>query len=301
MEYRRLGQSDLQVSSIGLGCVTFGREIDAAASFQIMDFAVERGITLFDTAMAYADGASETVIGDWLSARGTRQKIVLATKVGETLTRQRVLKACEDSLKRLQTDVIDLYQLHDWDQTTPLDETLAALDGLVQQGKVRYVGVSNFAAWQMCKALWRQDVSGWQRLEAVQSPHSLVVRGIESEIMPLCADQNVGLITFSPLGAGFLTGKYRQGTPVPAGTRFDQFPVHERLFFSARNFEILERLRTTAESMGRIVIELALSWALSRQGVASVLVGARSPAQVQQAFDAEALDIDEATLAALGA
>lgn len=313
MEYRRVGQSDLQVSSIGLGCVTFGREIDADTSFEIMDCALEHGITLFDTAMAYGDGASEEVVGKWLSARGNRggrggrggrgarERIVLATKVGETLTRERILRACDDSLKRLQTDVIDLYQLHDWDATTPLDETFAALDELVQQGKVRHVGVSNFAAWQLGEAISRQEANGWQRLEAIQSPYSLVVRGIESAIIPFCDDQNVGLITFSPLGAGFLTGKYAKGGQVPAGTRFAQFPAHERLFFSDRNFQILDRLRTAADSLGRSMIELALSWVLCKPGVASVLIGARSPAQVQQAFDAEALDIDDATLVAIGA
>ena len=166
---------------------------------------------------------------------------------------------------------------------------------------MRYVGVSNFAAWQLCKAMWTQDVKGFKRLEAIQSPYSLVVRGIESEIMPLCADQDVGVVTFSPLGAGFLTGKYRKGEPTPPGTRFDQFPDHERLFFSDRNFEIVETLRSKAESLGVPMPQLAFAWAMRQPGISSVLAGARTAAHVQQAIDAEAIDLDETTLAELGA
>ncbi|MCB0114193.1 MAG: aldo/keto reductase, partial [Caldilineaceae bacterium] len=175
MEYRKLGRTELSVSSIGLGCVTFGREIDEDASFVVMDRALERGITLFDTAEAYAKGSSETVVGRWLADRGVRDQIVLATKVSGVLTRDRVISSAEASLQRLQTDVIDLFQVHHFDAKTPLNETLEALDALVKAGKVRYIGCSNYAAWQLCKSLWQQDVHDWARFESVQPNYNLVV------------------------------------------------------------------------------------------------------------------------------
>ena len=174
-----------------------------------MDRAVAAGITLFDTAEAYAGGQSEEIVGRWLAERGARDEIVLTTKVRPPLGRSRVLESAEISLRRLRTDVIDLFLLHSWDPAAPLDETLEGLDALVRQGKARAVGCSNVAAWQLCKALWRQDVRGWSRMEAVQENYNLVVRDIERELLPLCADQQVGVITYSPLGGGFLTGKYR--------------------------------------------------------------------------------------------
>lgn len=165
MEYRQLGKTDLQVSSIGLGCGTFSREIDEAASFTVMDRAFERGITLFDTAEDYNSGGSETVVGRWLADRGTRDEIVLATKVRTNLTRKRVIASAEASLRRLQTETIDLFQVHDWDGDVPLAETLEALNTLVEEGKVRHIGCSNYDAWQLCKALWQADVNGWTRME----------------------------------------------------------------------------------------------------------------------------------------
>src|SRR5262245_46415425 len=214
--YRQLGKSALQVSSIGLGCVTFGREIDQATAFTVMDRALERGVTLFDTAEAYAGGRSEEVVGRWLAERGHRDRLVLATKVAGTLNRARVLTSAEASLRRLQTDRIDLFQVHHWDKTTPLEETLEALDLLLVQGKARAIGCSNYAAWQLCKALWRQEVHGWGRFESVQPNYNLVVREIETELLPLCADQQVSVLSYSPLGTGFLTGKYSQGGSIPA-------------------------------------------------------------------------------------
>src|SRR5580765_1174380 len=232
MEYHSLGRTDLQVSAIGMGCVTFGREIDEPTSFAVMDRGLEHGMTLFDTAEVYAGGRSEEIIGRWLAARKTRNRIVLATKVAGALTREHVLAAAETSLRRLQVDTIDLYQLHRWDPEVPLEETLAALNDLVASGKVRYIGASNYAAWQLCKALWKQDVNGLARMESVQESYSLVARQIEREMMPLCADQQVGVIGFSGLGAGFLTGKYRQGQPIPPNTRFDTVPGHHEPYFT---------------------------------------------------------------------
>ncbi len=287
MNYRTLGKSDLQVSSIGLGCVTFGREIDEETSFAVMDHAIERGITLFDTAEAYAKGASETTVGRWIKARGTRDKIVLGTKVTPPLDPARIQAAVEDSLRRLQVDVIDLYQLHAFDKNTPLEDTLGALSRLVEQGKIRYLGCSNFAAWQLCKALWKADVAGLPRLESVQPNYNLAIRDIETELLPFCADQEIGVITYSPLGAGFLTGKYTRDKTAPAGTRFDIMPGHWGVYDSERSFQRMEKLRELAAASGNSMIHLALAWVIGQPGVTSVLIGCRNTAQVDQAFEAE--------------
>jgi aryl-alcohol dehydrogenase-like predicted oxidoreductase len=287
MNYRTLGKSGLKVSSIGLGCVTFGREIDEATSFQVMDHAIERGITLFDKAEAYAKGASETTVGNWIKSRGLRDKIVLATKVTPPLDAARIQTAVEDSLRRLQVDVIDLYQLHAFDKNTPLEETLATLAKLVEQGKIRYLGCSNFAAWQLCKALWKADVAGLPRLESVQPNYNLAIRDIETELLPLCADQEIGVITYSPLGAGFLTGKYTRDKTAPAGTRFDIMPGHWNVYDSERSFQRMEKLRELAAASGSTMIHLALAWVIGQPGVTSVLIGCRNTAQVDQAFEAE--------------
>jgi 1-deoxyxylulose-5-phosphate synthase len=300
MEYRKLGRTDLSVSSIGLGCVTFGREIDEEASFVVMDRALEVGITLFDTAEAYAKGGSETVVGRWLASRGVRDKIVLATKVSGVLTKERVITSAEESLQRLQTDVIDLFQVHHFDTKTPLNETLEGLDALVKAGKVRYIGCSNYAAWQLCKALWQQDVHARARFESVQPNYNLVTRGIEEELLPLCADQQVGVISYSPLGAGFLTGKYRQGGPLPEGTRFDVIPGHQNIYFHDEKFRIMEGLRTLSQESGMSMIRLALAWVIGRPGITSVLVGARSIAHIEQAFEAEATKLSSELLQKLG-
>jgi aryl-alcohol dehydrogenase-like predicted oxidoreductase len=289
MEYRTLGRSDLRVSAIGLGGATFGREIDERAAFEVLDRALERGVTLFDTAAAYSNGASETIVGRWLASRGVRRQIVLATKVAPPLDRAHVLASAEASLRRLQVDAVDLFQLHSWDPRTPLEETLGALQALAEQGKARYVGCSNFAAWQACKALWRQELRGWARLESVQPVYNLALREIERELLPFAADQELGVITYSPLGAGFLTGKYRQGGPVPGGTRFEIVPGHQDIYFSDASFAAMERLRTKAAELGMPMARLGLAWVLNRPGITTTLVGARSLGQVDQAFEAAEL------------
>ncbi|HMO57146.1 MAG TPA: aldo/keto reductase [Roseiflexaceae bacterium] len=299
MRSNKLGNSDLHVSSIGLGCVTFGREIDRDTAFAVMDRAMAAGITLFDTAEVYAAGRSEQIVGEWLAARGTRRQIVVATKVAGSLSYERVITSAEASLRRLQIDTIDLFQLHRWDPEIPLDETLAALDQLVQRGLVRYVGCSNYAAWQICKALWRQDVAGYAPFVAAQLNYSLAMRGIEDEHLPLCADQQLGVLAYSPLGAGFLTGKYAPGAPIPAGTRFDVVPGHEVGYFTTRNFAMLDLLRERATAWGTTMPQLALAWAFSRPGITSTLIGSRSPAHVDQALQAATLNLSSAQLAEL--
>lgn len=299
MEYRILGNTDLQVSSIGLGCVTFGREIDEPAAFEVMDRAVERGINLFDTAEAYAAGASEAVIGRWLASRGGRDKLVLATKVTGPLTRERILSSAEESLRRLQTDRIDLFQLHHWNREAPLAETLEALDELVQQGKVRYIGCSNYSADNLREALEIQTAQDWATMASVQPHYNLVARQIEEDLVPLCQERQVGVLSYSPLGAGFLTGKYTREKLIPAGTRFDVIPAHQDIYFTEENFRILDRLRAEAKASGISMIQLALGWALNQPGITSVLIGARKLSHVDQAFEAEARELNLELLARL--
>ena len=289
MEYRQLGKTDLKVSSIGLGCVTFGREIDQDMSFKVMDRALERGIRLFDTAEVYGHGNSEQVIGNWMADRGTRDQIVLATKVHGTLTRERVLSSADESLERLQTDCVDLFQVHLWDPVTPLEETVEALHTLVEQGKTRYIGCSNYSAWQLCKALRLQDANGWSEMASVQPNYNLVTRDIEQDLLPLCVDQQVGVTSYSPLGAGFLTGKYREGAPPPIGARFEVMPGHQDIYFYKEKFRIMEGLRAKSQELGISMIHLALAWAFGQPAITTVLAGARSPGHVDQAFTAEAM------------
>ena len=291
MEIRQLGKSELQVSSIGLGSVTFGREIDAQTAYSIIDYALEREINLIDTAEAYSAGGSETVLGEWLSRGSNRQKVVLATKVGPPLGVERIQQAAEDSLRRLQTDVIDLYQLHSFDDNTPIEETLEALNRLVEQGKVRYIGCSNFAAWQLCKALWKAEVNGWAAMVSVQPNYNLAVRDIEAELLPFCADQNLGVISYSPLGAGFLTGKYHKTWTAPEGTRFDVIPDHWDIYENDLSMRRMEGLRTVAAETGISMVQLALAWAIGQPGITTVLIGCRKLSHVDQAFEAEAMGL----------
>ena len=204
MQYQQLGQSDLTVSQVGMGCVTFGREINERTSLEILDHAFDRGITLFDTAEAYGGGASEEILGKWMALRGTRDKLVLASKVSGTLSYDRIVSSANESLRRLGVNHIDLFQLHVWDEITSLEESLRALSDLQQQGKVRYVGCSNYNAEQLARALAIAHENGWHRMESIQPPYNLVQREIEADILPLCIDQQLGVISYSPLGAGFL-------------------------------------------------------------------------------------------------
>ncbi|MFZ5916540.1 MAG: aldo/keto reductase [Chloroflexota bacterium] len=299
MEYRSLGHTDLRVSSIGLGSATFGREIDQATSFEVMDHALARGINLIDTAEIYGAGRAEEVVGHWLADRGARDKIVLATKVHAPLTREHILTSAAASLQRLQTGCVDLFQLHLWDADVPLEETLQALQTLIQRGMARHVGCSNFTAAQLRRALDLQERNGWARMASVQPNYNLVVRDIEAELLPLCAAQKVGVISYSPLAGGFLTGKYHQGGGIPQGTRMDVVPLMQKLYFHPDGFRIMEGLRAKAAELGATMIQLALAWAMSQPGITTVLAGARHTRHVDQAFEAEAMNLSPALRAEL--
>lgn len=284
MEYKNLGHSELSVSQIGMGCVTFGREVDRQTSLSILDHAFECGITLFDTAAAYGQGASESVLGDWMASRGVRDQVVLATKVAGTLTRERIISSADASLQRLRTDRIDLFQTHIWDESTPLEETLSALTQLVDQGKVREIGCSNYSLDQLSTALTLSNDTGLSRMASVQPPYNLVQRDIEADLLPLCSSEGIGVISYSPLAAGFLTGKYRPGQAVPQGSRFDVIPGHQDIYFTGRGYQILEQLDEDSRKTGLSHVQLALSWVLKQRGITSVLAGARNKAQIDQAL-----------------
>ncbi len=290
MEDRPLGRSGLHVSAIGIGAATFGREIDEAMAFSVLDRALECGITLVDTAEAYGveSGRSEAIVGRWIAARGVRKRITLATKVNGTLTAARVRASCAASLQRLGVEVIDLFQVHRWDDDVPLEETLGGLNEVVQAGMVRAIGCSNYTAWQITKALAHQAAHGLARFEAVQPVYNLADRQIEQELLPLCADQELGVITYSPRAAGFLTGKYRAGGAVPQGTRFDIVPEHQAIYFTPARYRVMDDERSFPASAGLPMAQRALAWVLSRPGISSVLVGARTPEQVDEGITAAA-------------
>lgn len=267
----------MSVSPIGLGCVTFGREIDEAMSFAVLDRARECGITLLDTAAAYHQGASERVIGAWLADRGGRDGMIIATKVAVPLTRERVIASAEESLRRLRVETIELFQLHSWDPATPVEETLEALAVLQQAGKIRHAGCSN----------WTLDhLRATSGMATLQPPYNLVQREIEHGIIDHCVTEGIGVLSYSPLAAGFLTGKYRPDGVVPAGTRFDVIPGHQPIYFTERGWRVVEQLRALAARTGRPMADLALGWVIGRRGVTCVLIGARHPGQVDQAIAA---------------
>jgi aryl-alcohol dehydrogenase-like predicted oxidoreductase len=290
MKYRNLGDTDLRLSSLGLGCATFGREIGEAASFQMIERALDVGIVILDTAEAYGQGASEEVLGEYFRVTGRRDRFVLATKKLPPLGYQAVIDGLEASLKRLKTDRIDLYQLHAYDPQTPLEETFRALDKLVLDGKVRTVGCSNFSAGNLLDAVAEGRRTAGARPVSLQPNYNLVVRDIEKEILPICAREGLSIISYSPLGAGFLTGKFRRGGEIPPGTRFDIMPGHQDIYLKDRLFDVVEGLERIADETGRSMIHLALRWVLTRSGVTSVLIGGRRVEHIDQAL--KALDDD---------
>jgi len=308
MEKRSLGRSGIVVSRLGLGCATCGREIDEATSFQIRDAGLERGITLVDTAEAYGGGqarqyrrdnlgvedvrevsgemySSEKILGRWLKSRGVRSRVTIRTKVSANKSQQKVQQALEASLRRLQTDYIDLYLFHKYDPDVPLEEGLAALDRGEKAGRIRCSGCSNFSSEQLSEALGLSRRNGLPRLGVIQPIYNLARREIESDLLPLCQRQEVGVVTYSPLGAGFLAGKYTHDqAEIPKGTRFDVIPGHVDVYFHPRSFRVVERLRQMADRTGHSMVQLAMGWVLKRDGVDSVLIGARHTGHLDNAL-----------------
>jgi aryl-alcohol dehydrogenase-like predicted oxidoreductase len=286
MTYRQLGDSGLTVSTVGIGCNNFGRRIDQDATNAVVRQALDSGITLFDTADIYGQGASEEMLGLALGAE--RENVVVATKFGMDMqgangpdwgvrgSRRYVRKAVEASLRRLGTDWIDLYQLHRPDPVTPIDETLAALDELVREGKVRYLGSSNFTGWQVVDADWTARAAGTARFVSAQNEYSLLERDAEEELVPACEHVGVGLLPFFPLASGLLTGKYRRGEPAPEGTRLAG--MADRL--AAADWDTIERIEAYAAQRDLRPIDVAIGGLAAQPAVASVIAGATRPEQV---------------------
>ena len=303
MKIVQMGRTGLKVSEICLGTMTFGNQADEATSFAIMDRAAEGGVTFLDTADGYplggtleTAGRTEEIVGRWL--KGKRHRFVLATKCfarmgpgpnDAGLSRRHILAACEASLKRLGTDYIDLYQAHSPDPETPIDETLRAFDDLVRDGKVRYVGCSNYAAWQLGKALWTSDRLGLARYDCVQPRYNILFRHIESELLPLCRDQGIGVIAYNPLAGGFLTGRYRAGQEVEEGTRFslaNAGPLYRQRYWKQSQFEVVETLNQAITAQGHSLTQVAVAWVLAQPGITSAIVGASRPDQLDGSLPA---------------
>ncbi|MEO8137070.1 MAG: aldo/keto reductase [Betaproteobacteria bacterium] len=287
MEIRNVGKSGLRVSLVGLGCNNFGGRLDLAATGRVVDRALDAGITLFDTADAYGNrGGSETALGAALGER--RKGIVLATKFGLAMddagtmkgsSRRYIMAAAEASLRRLKTDWIDLYQLHFPDPLTPMEETLRALDDLLRQGKVRYIGCSNLTAWQVADAVWTSRHNGLESFVCAQNEFSVLVRDPSAPLLPALDHYGMGLLPYYPLASGLLTGKYKRGQPLPQG-RLQAVPSWADRFLTERNWSIVEQLERFCADRNRSLVELAFGWLASHSAVSSVIAGAMTADQI---------------------
>lgn len=317
MRYRRLGGSGLSVSTICLGAMTFG-EVEKgfmagvasseAASFAMLDRAVDQGVNFIDTADVYGNGLSEQILGRWLKKSGKREKLVIATKFRMSMgeghndrggSRAHVLDAVEKSLIRLQLDTIDLYQMHAQDRNVPIEETLRALDDLVRAGKVRYLGCSNFTGERLVESLWVADKRNLSRFVALQPQYSLVQRNIEMELLPACRRFGLGVICWSPLGRGFLSGKYTKNTTPPAGSRLAAWQDTFKQVDKERNWATADEVKAVAREVDSTPSRVALAWVLAQPGVTSVIVGARDVAQLDDNLGGETLVLPPELLARL--
>ncbi len=315
MQYARLGRTGLKVSRICLGTMNFGWSADEATSFEIMDAAFDAGINFFDTADVYSrwvegnpGGVSEEMIGRWVKARGRRRDVIIATKVrgpmwagpnGQGLSRFHILQAVEDSLRRLQTDYIDLYQTHYPDDETPLEETLSALDALVKAGKVRYLGASNYPAWLLTKSLWVSDVHQFARFDSLQPHHSLLHRReFEHEHAALCLDQGIGVIPYSPLAAGFLTGKYTRANREPDSVRASAGLI-KQLVNDETAYAVMDEVNRIAADHSVPPAHVALAWQLARPEMTASIIGARTTNQLAELIGAVDLQLSGDEITAL--
>lgn len=283
MEYRQLGRSGLTVSVTGLGANNFGRRNTPAETMEIVDAALDLGINLIDSADAYGQGQSEEILGDVL--KGRRHRVVLATKFGiwqpgpirSGGSRHYIMSAVEASLRRFKTDYIDLYQLHRPDPLTPIEETLSAMSDLVQAGKVRYIGTSNFEGWQIAEAEWVARMIHTERFISAQNEYSLLIRDLEAQVIPACQKYGVGIIAFRPLAHGWLTGKYVRGEPIPVGTRLGWRGDSKE----DADFDVVDRLKEFAQERGVSLLDMAMSYPLWNPAITTVIVGATSVEQIR--------------------
>lgn len=288
MEYRNLGKAGVKVSAVGIGCNQFGGKVDAAGTKAVVHRALDEGINFFDTADVYGtpDGRSEEFVGAAL--QGQWGNVVIATKVRFKMgdgpndvgaSRYHILNGVEASLRRLRTDHIDLYQIHAWDESVRVEETMKALDDLVRAGKVRYIGTSQFSAWQLAHTNAVAEMMGWEPFVSIQAHYNLLEREAERELMSYCTGAKVGFLPYFPLAGGLLTGKYKRGEPPPAGSRGEFSPYVKNRMTDA-NFDKLDNLVAFADSHGRTLHELAFAWLLGREQIPSVIAGATTPEQV---------------------
>ncbi|GIK71344.1 MAG: oxidoreductase [Chloroflexota bacterium] len=314
MNYRNLGRTGLKVSELCLGAMQWGWTADEETSQAVMDAFIEAGGNFIDTADVYSNwapnnpgGVSEEIIGRWMKARNNRDQIVVATKVrgrmwegpnGEGLSRVHLIKACEDSLRRLQTDYIDLYQTHWYDEETPIEETMETLDMLVRQGKVRYVGCSNYPAWRLMEALWASDKRNLVRYDSIQPHYNLAHRAeFERETREVCVTYGIGVIPYSPLAGGFLTGKYSRESEI-ASARAEGI---KRRYFNERGWRILDAVIAVAKENGSTPTAVALAWLLAQPGMTAPIIGANSVEQLQASLAASGLQLTTAQIDALSA
>ena len=303
MEYRRLGKSGLKVSEICLGTMTFGHGADEAETNRMIHLAWDAGVNFFDTANSYADGESEILLGKAL--KGRRRDAVIATKFfnpmgpgpnDSGMSRVHIMQAIDDSLKRLQMDYVDIYYIHHVDTQTPLEEMLRALDDLVRQGKVRYTACSNYEAWRLSEALWLSDSLSLERFVCYQPQYSLVVRDIEQELVPLCEHKGLGIVVWSPLAGGFLSGKYRPGERAQDGTRSEEGWAYPQRYFAANADETLQTLYDVSEELGYSPAQVALRWVLEQRAITSVIVGARHAGHLRDNLGAAGWQLTEEAL-----
>lgn len=297
MNYKRLGNSGLQVSALGLGTNAFGKRADQQTSIQIVHAALDYGINFLDTANIYAGTESERIIG--LALEGRRQEAVLATKAGlvkhegpngSGSSRRHLMQELEDSLRRLKTDYVDLYQIHTFDPYTPLEETLRTLDDMISSGKVRYIGASNYTAWQMMKAIGISEARNLAKYISIQCSYSLADRTPENELLSFCLDQGVGIIPYFPLAGGILTGKYNTTGSAPAGSRADTDPNFKR-FLNEDRIKLGEQVSQLAEEIGTSPTALSLAWLMNRPAVSTVIVGATRVQQLEQNLHSTSLTL----------
>lgn len=316
MEHVRLGRTGLQVSKLCLGTMTFGLQCDEPTSFSILDRAAEGGIDFLDTADAYplggdleTTGRTEEILGRWL--KGKRDRFVVATKCFGQMgpapfdggnSRKHIMSAVDASLRRLQTDYIDLYQLHSYDPLTPIDESLSALDDLLRQGKVRYVGCSNFLTYRLVRAVGRSETLGLARFDSVQPRYNLLFRQIEREMLPFCEEEGIGVIPYNPIAGGLLSGKHVRSAPPAEGTRFtlgNASQNYQNRYWHEREFDTVDQLQQVAEAAGLPLVTLAVAWVLAAQAITAPIIGASRPDQLDASLAAAEVTLEPDVMAQL--
>ena len=307
MEYRKLGRTGIKVSTLCLGCMMFGGRTDEESSMDIVDRALDEGINFLDTANVYSRGESERVVGKALQRNGKRDQIVLATKVfggmadddpnAQWGTRRHIIEQCEASLRRLQTDYIDLYQIHRPSSEYPIDETLRALDDLIRGGKVRYIGTSTFAAWQVVESLWASKELGLNRFVSEQPPYHILDRRVERELIPVAQTYDIGIIPWSPLAGGFLTGKYERDEARPEDSRFARNREWGERHFTDAAFDVVDVVRELAADKEVSPAQFSLAWVAAQAGVTSPIIGPRTMEQLKDNLGALAVELTEEDMA----